>query len=406
MDDALRHAERSAEWEARARALRRAGDEGLARCWVAAAARAGLPRASAVLGAEYPLDRDAEYLLRLLEDASHEAWGDEGPHAAEILIGDGDPRLSTPGLAWLEGHQARRGASLGLDDVPRGLVIPDHLARVALLLHDAGPGLDRTRLLPHELRDLLQSLDRDLDLAGRLRLIALVDEAEDEGLSYLLDTLLSCPDPEAQERVRTLDQGRAGGCLPSGLPWRPDWVRSVHRDSLTLALSRAGLRPRGRSPIAFELPDTRWIGLFDLDLTQELNNRFGHIPGDEVLCRVTGILQAIVGDRVIRYGGDEWLICYEGEEAQEIFERCLESVASDPWLLKLVAHGPSPSEPWIHDPARSVTLSGGAVRRTGSSPADIEAADQALLEAKLGGRGRLVFADDKPSARLGPAKGA
>ena len=52
------------------------------------------------------------------------------------------------------------------------------------------------------------------------------------------------------------------------------------------------------------------IVMIDIDNFKEVNDRFGHQKGDEVLCAVAGKLQEVVrkADSVIRYGGDEFLL--------------------------------------------------------------------------------------------------
>ena len=382
MDEALRRAERSADWEGRARALRRSGQEILARCWVSTAARAGLPRAREVLGSEYPLDADARALLLLLEETPPDAWGVEAPRAAEILLGDGDPRLSEPAAAWLG---ARALASQGDPTIrmPRReleltvVQTGDHLSRLELLLAGPGAGLDRTLLLPHELLALVERvLSGPLSAASRLRLAALLTRLPDPSSGSLLERVLSDPDPRLAERIGIVERGRAGGSEQE-LPWRPDWARGVHRDDLTLSLGRGTLRPRGRSPIGIELPDVAWIGLFDLDRMKSVSDRLGHLRGDRVLTRVTEVLQDLLGDRVVRYAGDEWLVPYEGQDGPQRFEACLRAVSEDLDLRDLCG---------------GVTLSAGVVRRSGASAKDLQRADEAQLEAKQAGRDRLVVA--------------
>ena len=52
------------------------------------------------------------------------------------------------------------------------------------------------------------------------------------------------------------------------------------------------------------------IVMIDIDNFKEVNDRFGHQKGDEVLCAVAGNLEKVVRktDSVIRYGGDEFLL--------------------------------------------------------------------------------------------------
>ena len=50
--------------------------------------------------------------------------------------------------------------------------------------------------------------------------------------------------------------------------------------------------------------------MIDIDGFRAVNNEFGHLKGDEVLCAIARMLEANVrgADRVIRYGGDEFLV--------------------------------------------------------------------------------------------------
>lgn len=392
MDRAFRRAERSADWEDRARALRRAGQGELARAWVSAAARSGVPRASAVLEAEFPLDRDALALLRIVEETPPEAWGVDAPRAAEILLGDGDPRLASPALAWLEARAAATGPGRGagvlrLSDLRQSLVEVGHAARVGLLLQEASIGLDRTLLLPDELEEVAEgALEARLGVGGRLRLAALfarVPEPDDR-LAALWERVGWGSPPEDSAQFARVEQGRAGG-LGDSLPWRPAWVRPVHREDLTLALTRGALRPRGRSPVGVELPDVTWVALCDLDLFMTLNDRHGHYVGDQVLVRVTEILQDVFGDRVVRYGGDEWILLYEREDGPQRLQRALDAVRRDGRLSTLCGGG--------------VAFSAGLVRRTGASSKDLQRADEALYTSKREGRGRITLA---PSSEGSP----
>lgn len=67
------------------------------------------------------------------------------------------------------------------------------------------------------------------------------------------------------------------------------------------------------------------IVMIDIDNFKEVNDRFGHQKGDEVLCAVAGKLQKAVrkSDSVIRYGGDEFLLILPetGEGTGRIVQR-------------------------------------------------------------------------------------
>ncbi|MBL4847680.1 MAG: diguanylate cyclase [Planctomycetes bacterium] len=112
-----------------------------------------------------------------------------------------------------------------------------------------------------------------------------------------------------------------------------------------------------------------------MDGSQHLNDDHGHDVGDQVIQRVSELLNREVGDRVIRWGGDEWLIPYEGPDGPERFATCLERVAQDA-LLETLCGG--------------VTLSGGAVPHAAlPNAATLRPLEEALVLAKENGRARL-----------------
>ncbi|MBN1859656.1 sensor domain-containing diguanylate cyclase, partial [Candidatus Bipolaricaulota bacterium] len=65
--------------------------------------------------------------------------------------------------------------------------------------------------------------------------------------------------------------------------------------------------------------------MIDIDGFRAVNNRLGHLEGDEVLCRIAKLVEenVRVADKVIRYGGDELLVLMPetDEEAERIAER-------------------------------------------------------------------------------------
>jgi len=104
--------------------------------------------------------------------------------------------------------------------------------------------------------------------------------------------------------------------------------RRSMRDPLTGLLNRAALEDE----LARELKRMSRTGLpvslvmIDLDRFKEINDRHGHLVGDEALRRVAIKLEAIVRetDRVGRFGGDEFLVVLPDtseEQMQELVER-------------------------------------------------------------------------------------
>jgi two-component system cell cycle response regulator len=119
--------------------------------------------------------------------------------------------------------------------------------------------------------------------------------------------------------------------------------------------------------------------LMDVDHFKQYNDTYGHQAGDEVLRQVAQILQTNVreGDFVARYGGEEFVVVLprtDSESAVAVAERLRRAVESAEWQL------------------RPVTGSFGvaSIRPDMETRQElIEAADQALYQAKKNGRNRV-----------------
>jgi diguanylate cyclase (GGDEF)-like protein len=152
------------------------------------------------------------------------------------------------------------------------------------------------------------------------------------------------------------------------------------------------LRHYGLATLATEMRRARRSGLplsvlmFDLDDFKELNDRYGHLAGDQALVIVGRLLKETlrVSDMRCRYGGEEFLVVLPetsmpgalraAENLKTKFEKAALPVAGDHVV---------------------VTASFGVTEVT---PADAQAtavlarADAALYEAKRAGRNRVAAA--------------
>ena len=173
--------------------------------------------------------------------------------------------------------------------------------------------------------------------------------------------------------------------------------RSARIDALTGADSRghfaevADLRLAGGS-------GTHGLLLLDADHFKQVNDGYGHAVGDAVLVelaeRVRGALEP--GDRVGRWGGEEFAVLLEGVGSDAELEQRAER------LRAAVGDGPIDAAGVLIEQ----TISVGAVRATGereSLDALVEAADRCLYAAKRGGRDRVSLV---PGETVGTGTGA
>lgn len=126
------------------------------------------------------------------------------------------------------------------------------------------------------------------------------------------------------------------------------------------------------------------ICLFDIDHFKDINDRFGHAAGDEVLEAIGNIVRAELraSDIAGRLGGDEFCFALPGtddNEAARVAERIRER-------LSTLAFGMGTGSPF------SVTATFGvAVSEPDVDAKDVmEAADRALYRAKSAGRNRVM----------------
>ncbi|HRD02641.1 MAG TPA: sensor domain-containing diguanylate cyclase [Candidatus Saccharicenans sp.] len=78
----------------------------------------------------------------------------------------------------------------------------------------------------------------------------------------------------------------------------------------------------------------------DLDNFKQVNDRFGHMVGDELLIELGKILKRQLrdGDLLVRLGGDEFAILLDGiekSEAEQIARRLLDSVANHQFITQI-----------------------------------------------------------------------
>ncbi len=126
--------------------------------------------------------------------------------------------------------------------------------------------------------------------------------------------------------------------------------------------------------------DQWWLAVIDIDHFKKVNDRFGHLIGDEVLVLVARIMRQTFRhyDRLFRFGGEElvvMLLSPEVEGAMAAFER---------FRVRM--------EQYSFPQAGQVTVSVGftPVQSTDAPSAAFSRADEAVYQAKHQGRNRVL----------------
>ncbi len=124
-------------------------------------------------------------------------------------------------------------------------------------------------------------------------------------------------------------------------------------------------------------------GICDIDHFKNINDTYGHQTGDDVLCKLSRILEQITGksDSIGRIGGEEFLIITTASSEEEMsarFERYRTQIAETRLMTR--------------SGALSISVSIGVASSIEKNSVDelLAAADAALYDAKNLGRNRVI----------------
>lgn len=169
---------------------------------------------------------------------------------------------------------------------------------------------------------------------------------------------------------------------------REVWKALATVDPLTGLANRQSMRTHlmGERDRALRQKLPLSLALADIDHFKKINDGFGHSQGDKVLRAVAAVLKSTVRpyDVVYRYGGEEFLLCLPGTNAENgalVLERIRAAIES----LALCDDNDTPIP---------VTATFGIAEINADLSVDdaIELADRALYDGKLGGRNKVVIA--------------
>jgi len=137
------------------------------------------------------------------------------------------------------------------------------------------------------------------------------------------------------------------------------------------------------------------VVLADVDLLRDINNRHGHLVGDQMIRRVADAIRAALREYDVpaRFGGDEFAILMPETtlaEAMAVAERIRRGVES---IALKIADGSSP--------AATVSVGVALFPGHGRTASDLlAAADRAVYQAKALGRNRVCAFADPQAERL------
>jgi diguanylate cyclase (GGDEF)-like protein/PAS domain S-box-containing protein len=124
-----------------------------------------------------------------------------------------------------------------------------------------------------------------------------------------------------------------------------------------------------------------WITFFDIDYFKKINDTYGHIIGDQVLKEVVIMINHYIqnDDVLVRWGGEEFIIISASDSAEDVYK-------SAEHLRYIIEHTK-------FDDVDKITCSFGCAKHNLDANIlhSINRADEALYEAKEGGRNRVVI---------------
>ena len=135
---------------------------------------------------------------------------------------------------------------------------------------------------------------------------------------------------------------------------RREAALSLDTDRLTGLLNQAALARRLEEPATF----AGVVAVCDMDGFKDINDRYGHLAGDEILRNVGRLLQTSIRpeDEAFRWGGDEFVILFHNQ-LLEVAHRRMEDIEArlrgrGPADLVQLGHGGSPRRSPARGPER------------------------------------------------------
>jgi len=196
----------------------------------------------------------------------------------------------------------------------------------------------------------------------------------------------------------------------TGLAWAIEWVRSwgstsfnslnekiielSRTDQMTGLLNRRGLEEHFNSKVnrSKREGESFSVGLIDIDDFKLINDKYGHLVGDAILCQVSDIISSELRtiDTVARWGGEEFALLLSNTSLSEA------TIATEKIKKSVQESGSAGTKV-----TEQITISVGlASYQSGQTLMEmIDIADTALLQAKKDGKNCIRTASQKSAYR-------
>lgn len=162
---------------------------------------------------------------------------------------------------------------------------------------------------------------------------------------------------------------------------RENLLRKSITDGLTGIYNRRGIIEQIQEGIQ-GCPSNNALILLDLDNFKEINDTYGHLEGDKVLCQTAEMLKKIfLNNPVGRLGGDEFIIFIQHTSEQDVAESCST-------MLDKINH-----IPFVETHHLTLSMSVGIVMSKYSCDVTdlIQFADESMYHVKKSGRNGYYF---------------
>jgi diguanylate cyclase (GGDEF)-like protein len=140
-------------------------------------------------------------------------------------------------------------------------------------------------------------------------------------------------------------------------------------DHLTGLLNQAALSRRVDQPVPFD----GVVAVCDMDNFKDINDRYGHLVGDEILRNIGNLLRSSIRheDEAFRWGGDEFVILFQNQHT-EVARKRMQEISARLLEFRVRGHGVLP-----------ITFSWGAAEAGGRVLREaLDEADQSMYALK------------------------